>query len=211
MVLDDDDFDDFFQDLSPDVYAYLFTGDVSCEQVTAARDAGLSNDDISERLLDAECFLIGVDSDYYRSGWQSATTDISNLNYSGDQPETIADLGQQAQDRTTELRRECYASHLYDHNWDQGLLKFSHWRGRRECCESGRRYLRDVDNDITDDSLASLLRANPDWHQMHQVIARTLDEIREVEAREQAVSVSQMLRPVWTPFGNLRHDQIAGL
>ena len=186
MLPTDDDFDDFFQDLSPDVYAYLFTGDVSSEQVTAARDAGLSNDDISERLRDAECCLVGVDCDAYGSGWQSAATDVSNLTYSGDQPETITDLGRHADKRINELRRQCYGRHLNGADWDQGFLDYSHWVGRRQCCESGRRYLRDVDNDITDDSLASLLRANPDWHSMRQVIARTLEE-READRLDKLI------------------------
>lgn len=211
MNITDPNFDVFLEDLSYDVHAYLFTGTVSCEQITVARDAGITNDEISERLLDAECVLIGTDCDYYDLGWQSATTDISNLDYSDDESETVADLAEQAEERVEELRRECYASHLHGLDWDQGFLRFSHFTGRRQCCESGRRYLRDCDNDISEAGLAKLLRANPDWHSMRQVIARTLDEIREVEAREQAVSVSQMLRPVWTPFGNLRQDQIAGL
>jgi hypothetical protein len=148
---------------------YIGTRAVTDEQIDKALADGLTVSEIHDRLLDAECCLVALDWDAYGIGWLAATNDIANVDYSAEDPETIGDLAQQAEERVGELRCQCYASTLNGIDW-QGLTNISHWRGRADCCEYGCRYIQ-VDDHITDFDLAMMLRTHTGPQQMRPLIA----------------------------------------
>jgi len=59
-------------------------------------------------------------------------------------------------------------------------------------------FMADENNDYVE--IASILRSTNDRK-----------ELREIAARQQAVDAAQTLRPIWTPFGYIRHDQLRSI
>jgi hypothetical protein len=183
---------------------YLRTGDVTDEQLTLALASGLSVRECHHRLLDAECLLFEA-YDYVScaQGWQDAVIAIewldSDENRRDEETELFyGHLRELADDRRQGLRQACFATALITGTPEVDAIAYSNTLGRVDCLAAGMLFARNEGNDYSE--IASVLRSTFD-----------MKELRELAARQQAIEISQMLYPIWTPYGYVRHDQIGSI
>jgi hypothetical protein len=183
---------------------YLGTRAVDDDQIQQALVSGLSVRECRDRLLDAEIMLHEAhDARAWERGWLDAVDKIawldSDENRRDEDTELFyGDLLELAEDSHKDLRRGCYASALASGSPALDVVAFLNTLGRVDCLAAGMLFARNEGNDYSE--IASVLRSTFD-----------MKELRELAARQQAIEISQMLYPIWTPYGYVRHDQIGSI
>ncbi len=179
---------------------YLGTRAVDDDQIQQALASGLSVHECHDRLLNAECLLFeSFDYAAWAQGWQTARSAIEWLATPANSEELgIADLLEMADDRRQELRRGCYASSLTTGTPEVDVVIYSETIGKCDCCKAGMLFVVDEHNN---------------WAKIASMLKSTIDrkELRELEARQEAIKTNQMLQSIWTPFGYIRPDQMRGI
>ena len=179
---------------------YLGTRAVDDDQIQQALVSGLSVRECHDRLLNAECLLFeSFDHAAWAQGWQTACIAIEWLATPANTEDIgIADLLEMADDRRQELRRRCYAAALTTGTPELDEIVYSNTLGRVGCYEAGMMFVVDEHNN---------------WAKIASVLKSTIDrkELRELEARQEAIKTNQILQSIWTPFGYIRPDQMRSI
>ncbi len=181
---------------------YVGNRAVTDDQLQQAFTSGLTVTECHSRLLDAECTLTtAYDHQAWQQGWSEAVEAIRGLDSDENRRDEdtelfYCDLREFAYDIYQELRRGCYSSSITTGAPVLDVPLYSTACGRCSCLDAGIIFPDETDNS----ELAEILGSTTD-----------LKELREIAAQQKAVITAQMLNPIWTPYGYIRHDQIGGI
>lgn len=204
---------------------YVATRAITDDQIREAIAAGITTDEIRNRLVSAECAIYdSFVATSWESGWHSAVDSIATIGRDDDDTGFDDDdtgfggLLEAAENRRQTLRQACYTGFLNGSvtTWPTQVLwrcetelQGPEWTGQAAysfCCGEA--------DCLTDAMLFVGDRYEEnDWLEIASVLKSTTDrtELRELAARQRAIDAAQTLHGIWTPYGYVRHDQIGGI
>lgn len=141
---------------------YIGTRAVTREQIAAAVSAGLTIEQIEDRLIDAECELaFAFDHEAWKAGWRQGVNAIRWLESDANTDDIgVADLLADARELQQRQRREHYRQVLTEAPASLDVARYSNTLGRIDCCRSAMQFV-DVNTG--------------DWLEIAEIVASSSD------------------------------------
>lgn len=171
--------------------AYIGRRAITVEDIRSAMEAGATDEQIVDRLTEAECRLSFTHNEpAWREGWKSAVRAVRWLTSDANTDEIgLADLLEQVTREKRRQRRHCYQTAVLTGTPELDEVQWSTTAGRCDCCSAGMLMVEDTDND---------------WEEIAEVLSKTFEgsEVITIAAKRKAQDAFHAFQNTrWTPFG----------